>query len=338
LRQCSVKDWRSFGIKGEHRRSSAAEMGFVMKVSRICMATLLFAAGLIAPAQAQKAGVPSLPAEPSVTGSVSARASAAQPACANPTGLGVARTVEVDTTGGPGFGFEHFKMHDFLRPSEVVLTLDDGPWPGNTPAVLRALAAHCVKATFFSIGKHALWHPEILKQVAEQGHTIGTHTWSHANLAKKSAAEAKDEIEKGLSAVRLALGAAPAPFFRFPALAHPTEMVTYLGERNIGIFSADMDSFDFKLKKPAQVIGSVMDKLKKHGKGIVLMHDFQRVTAEAMPELLNQLQAGGYKIVHLKPKDPSQTLAEYDALILKEQKLPTVSARPTASVVRTIGE
>ena len=62
---------------------------------------------------------------------------------------GVARTVEVDTTGGPGFGFEQYKAHDFLLLKEVVLTFDDGPWPGNTRAVLDALAHHCVKATFF---------------------------------------------------------------------------------------------------------------------------------------------------------------------------------------------
>jgi peptidoglycan/xylan/chitin deacetylase (PgdA/CDA1 family) len=258
--------------------------------------------------------------------------------CANPNALGVSRIVEIDTQGGPGFGFEHFKQHDFLRDGEVVLTLDDGPWPTTTPAVLRALAAHCVKATFFAIGKHSLWHAEILKAVAEQGHTVGTHTWSHVPLSKKPTNEAKDEIEKGFSAVRMALGSPPASFFRFPALAHPPEMVTYLGERNIGIFSTDMDSFDFKTKASAQVIQNVMAKLKKHGKGIVLMHDFQRVTAEAMPELLNQLKAGGYKIVHLKSKAPAQTLAEYDALVLKDQKLPTVSTRPTASVVRTIGE
>src|SRR5262249_3551429 len=102
--------------------------------------------------------------------------------------------------------------------------------------------------------------------------------------------------------------------------------------------STDMDSFDFKLKKPALVIQPVMDKLKKHGKGIVLMHDFQHVTAEAMPELLNQLKAGGFKVVHLKAKEPVQTLAQYDALVLKNDKLPTVSTRPTTAVVRTLSE
>ncbi len=60
--------------------------------------------------------------------------------CANPDALGIARVVEIDTTGGPGFGFEHFKQLDFLRDKEVVLTFDDGPWPVNTPAVLKALA------------------------------------------------------------------------------------------------------------------------------------------------------------------------------------------------------
>ena len=139
--------------------------------------------------------------------------------CDNPNALGVARVVQIDTTGGPGFGFEHFKAYDFLRDHEVVLTFDDGPWPGNTPAVLKALADQCTKAMFFPIGKHAGWHPEILKQVAAAGHTIGSHTWSHKDLSQLTADEAKDEIEKGIAAVSIALGNKPvAPFFRFPAL------------------------------------------------------------------------------------------------------------------------
>jgi peptidoglycan/xylan/chitin deacetylase (PgdA/CDA1 family) len=282
---------------------------------------------VVGAAQAQKA----------LTGSPSGPPPAAPAGCpGNPNALGISRVVEIDTTGGPGFGFEHFKDHDFLRANEVVLTFDDGPWPKNTPAVLEALAAHCLKATFFPIGEHAMWHPEILKQVAAAGHTIGTHTWSHADLSKKSFAEAKDEIEKGVSAIHLAVGAPTAPFFRFPDLRHPPQMVTYLGGRNIAIFSTDIDSFDFKLRKPEQVISSVMAKLATHGKGIILMHDFQRPTAEALPELLNQLKAKGYKVVHMQARAPLQTLPAYDEIIAKEVKLPTVSSRPTSSVVRTI--
>ena len=257
----------------------------------------------------------------------------------NPDALGISRTVQIDTTGGPGFGFEHFKMHDFLNPGEVVLTFDDGPWPGNTPAVLAALAHHCLKATFFPIGKHITYHPEILRQVAAAGHTIGSHTWSHADLSKKSFDDAKAEIEKGISAVHWALEGAPsAPFFRFPDLKHPPEMVTYLGERNIAIFSTDIDSFDFKMHKPDQVIKSVLEKLQKRGKGIVLMHDFQRHTAEAIGTLLDQLKLNGYKIVHMTAKDNVKTLPEYDEMLLKDQKLPTISQRPTSDVVRTIGQ
>jgi peptidoglycan/xylan/chitin deacetylase (PgdA/CDA1 family) len=211
------------------------------------------------------------------------------PCPGNPEALGVARVVEIDTTGGPGFGFEHFKAYDFLRDGEVVLTFDDGPWPGNTPAVLRALAEQCTKAMFFPIGKHAMWHPEILKQVAAEGHTIGSHTWSHADLSKLTPDQAKEEIEKGVSAVRVALGQPEASFFRFPALRHSPELLTYLSARNIGIFSTDMDSFDFKMRKPEQVVDSVVSRLKKHGKGIVLMHDFQHPTSLALPELLVQL-------------------------------------------------
>jgi peptidoglycan/xylan/chitin deacetylase (PgdA/CDA1 family) len=262
---------------------------------------------------------------------------AAAPSCqGNPEALGISRTVEIDTTDGPGFGFEHFKQHDFLQPGEVVLTFDDGPWPHNTPAVLAALAANCTKALFFPIGEHSMWAPEILRQVAAAGHTIGSHTWSHKDLAKLSAQDGKDEIEKGISAVHWALGAPAAPFFRFPALSHAPEMVTYLGQRNIGIFSTDMDSLDFKIRKPDQVIASVMTKLKKDGKGIILMHDFQKGTAEAAPELLRQLKAGGYKVVFVKAKTPLATIASYDDMIVKNMKLPTVSDHPTASVVRTV--
>jgi peptidoglycan/xylan/chitin deacetylase (PgdA/CDA1 family) len=258
--------------------------------------------------------------------------------CDNPNALGVSRTVEIDTTGGPGFGFEHFKQLDFLRDKEVVLTFDDGPWP-TTPAVLKALAAECVKAIFFPIGKHATYYPEILRQVAAAGHTIGSHTWSHKDLsAVKNPEDAKAEIEKAVSAVKWALEdqGQEAPFFRFPALRHPPEMVTYLGTRNIAIFSTDLDSFDFKLRKPEQVIKSIMDKLAKHGKGIILMHDFQKPTSEAVPELLAQLKAGGYKVVFMKPRTAVTSLPQYDEELMKETKLPTVSTRPVSSVVREV--
>ncbi len=283
-----------------------------------------------APATAQPQTAPAPAAPPAST----------KAACANPNALGVARVVAIDTTGGPGFGFEHFKQLDFLRDKEVVLTFDDGPWPNNTPSVLKTLEEECTKAIFFPIGKHAMWHPEILKQVAAHGHTIGSHTWSHANLNNKKLTDdqKKEEIENGFSAVAWALGTAPSPFFRFPALQHPPAMVTYLGERNVAMWSCDLDSFDFKAPNAEKIVNTVMTKLDKHGKGIILMHDFQKHTAEALPELMKRLKAGGYKVVQVKAKAPVQTLAKYDEEVTKSMKLPTVSTRPLSSVVQTISE
>jgi peptidoglycan/xylan/chitin deacetylase (PgdA/CDA1 family) len=298
---------------------------------------------------------PQVPAVPAALAAAPAPAPAAAPRVAtscpgNPDAIGISRVVEIDTTGGPGFGFEHFKSHDFLREGEIVLTFDDGPWPKNTPAVLAALAANCTKAIFFPIGLHATYHPEILKQVAAAGHAIGSHTWCHQDLSKTKGRclangkmetveyDPKDEIEKGISAVHWAVGGPTAPYFRFPALRQPPELIDYLGKRNIAIFSADLDSFDFKMRKPEQVKQSVLSKLKKNGKGIVLMHDFQHATAEAAMDLLKELKLAGYKVVFMKPKFPVTTLPEYDELIMKQMKVSGGDSRPTSSVVRTISE
>jgi peptidoglycan/xylan/chitin deacetylase (PgdA/CDA1 family) len=282
------------------------------------------------------------PAVAAATPSTAAAPASNIPACNKPGGMGLSRIVEIDTTGGPGFGFQHFKQYDFLRDKEVVLTFDDGPWPENTPAVLKALADECLKATFFEIGKHATWHPEITKQVVEAGMTVGTHTWSHKDLARnpyaKDLEQAQQEIEMGVSAVHMAANAPIAPFFRFPDLQHPPQLLAYLAERNIAVFSTDIDSRDFKFHKPEQVIKSVMGQLEKHGKGIVLMHDFKPATAEALPELLHQLKAAGYKVVHMVPRQALATIPKYDEMVTAQDKLSSNNTRPESSVVRTIGQ
>ena len=295
-----------------------------------------------APSAAPQNAAAAKPAAANSSAESGASSNRAIAACDKPGGMGLSRIVEIDTTGGPGFGFEHFKQYDFLRDKEVVLTFDDGPWPENTPMVLKALTDNCLKATFFEIGEHATWHPEITKQVVEAGMTLGTHTWSHKDLARNPYAKdielAKAEIEMGISAVHNAAGAPIAPFFRFPALQHPPDLLAYMSERNIAVFSADFDSRDFKMRKPEEVIKSVMTKLEKHGKGIILMHDFRRATAEAMPELLRQLKAGGYKVVHLVPHQMVTTLPKYDEMVTAKDKLSANNTRPEGSVLHTIGE
>ena len=141
---------------------------------------------------------------------------------APPTRSAFPASSHIDTTGGPGFGFEHFKQLDFLKDKEVVLTFDDGPWPVNTPAVLKALADECTTGIFFSIGKHATYYPEILKQVAAAGHTVGSHTWAyHPHQQEADRSAEKDEIEKGFGAVKWALGGAHLAVLPLPGAAAP---------------------------------------------------------------------------------------------------------------------
>jgi peptidoglycan/xylan/chitin deacetylase (PgdA/CDA1 family) len=151
----------------------------------------------------------------------------------------------------------------------------------------------------------------------------------------------KEELEMGISAVRRAIGDQTTTFVRFPGLKHPTELVKYAAERNLGIWSTDIDSFDFRFKTSTEkLVPNVMAKLQKRGKGIVLMHDFQKSTATVIPDLLVKLKEGGYRIVHVKAKGTLQSKPEYDARVAAQIKGPAsvVSDRPTASVVRTVSE
>jgi peptidoglycan-N-acetylglucosamine deacetylase len=232
--------------------------------------------------------------------------------------LGLSRVVEFDAADGPLFGRVHNGGYDFLHDGEVVLTFDDGPLRHYTRAVLKALDAHCTKATFFMVGRMALADPQMVREVAEQGHTVGTHTWSHANLHQIGPAAAEAEVEMGISAVRNALGRPITPFFRFPYLRDTQGTLRHLVDRHVATFSIDVDSKDYMTTSASAVIGRVLGGLATSRKGIILMHDIQASTARAMPTLLAELRARGYKVVHLRPKAEVQTVAEYDAQVLQQ--------------------
>ena len=230
--------------------------------------------------------------------------------------MGLSRIIEITTIGGPGFGaVEHFKGPDLLHDKEVVLTFDDGPRVGGTESILKALDDQCLKATFFQIGRNAMAHSDLTREVIVAGMTVGTHTWSHRNLAGLGYNKAVEQIERGISAVTTAADGPIAPFFRFPGLQHTQRLFDYLGRRDIATISADIDSRDFTMHSPTPVVESVISQLNHRGKGIVLLHDLHKNTAEAVPELLRQLNAGGYKIVHIVPKDALTTLAKYDNIV-----------------------
>ena len=142
----------------------------------------------------------------------------------------------------------------------------------------------------------------------------------------------------GVSAVHMSAAGGPiAPFFRFPDLQQPADAISYLGTRNIETFSTDIDTFDFKIHKQDELIKSVMTKLAKNGKGILLMHDFQHGTAVALPEILHQLHLAGYKVVGLVPKFAVTTIPKYDDMVRADDKYSSSNnTRPQSSVIKTI--
>jgi peptidoglycan/xylan/chitin deacetylase (PgdA/CDA1 family) len=258
-------------------------------------------------------------------------------ACRNQTNaLGISRVVEVDTSDGNRFGHQQYSDVDLLRDGEVALTFDDGPLRPYTKPVLDALAAHCTRATFFIVGRMAVADPEMVKEIARRGHTIGTHTWSHRNLRTLLPQRAKEEIELGLSAVRQAAGGPIAPFFRFPYLSDTRAMITYLQQRQIGIFSIDADANDYRTQDAATVRRTIIRQLMEKRKGIILFHDIQPSTARGLKNLLDDLQARGFRVVHFAPKAPATTLPDYDALADKARVKNRVVAAVTPSV-RGIG-
>ena len=253
--------------------------------------------------------------------------------CATNAGvLGLSRIVEIDTSEGPLFGRGRKGGFDFLKDGEIVLTFDDGPSRSHTRTILKALAQHCTKATFFMVGRMAAADPAMVREVAAAGHTIGSHTWSHAKLSSLTADKAEEEVELGLSAVSAALGGPIAPFFRFPYLRPNAAAVDYLKARHIASFMIDVDSRDFRTRDPAEVQKNVLTQLAGRHRGILLFHDIQPSTVHALPALLTELKKRGFKVVHMVPKQTAETLPGYDARAAKliAHKLQAASKEPLA--------
>jgi len=271
---------------------------------------------------------------------VAASAAMAEPCGDNPHVLGTERTIAVEPWTLPRVGTFQFAQTLPLGDHEVVLTFDDGPSPETTGKVLDALAAECVKANFFLVGQHAVQAPALVRREAREGHTIGTHTQTHPDLARLKPQEAEAEINDGIAAAAAALDgeAGVAPFFRAPYLVTNPAIDAYLRARKLMLWSIDVDSEDWRNDSAANVRTRIFDGLARARKGIILMHDFQHPTSLALPELLAQLKANGFKIVQVRGKDPVRTLPEFDQAIMKEFGGNTVSTLPTSSIVRTVGE
>ncbi len=192
-----------------------------------------------------------------------------------------------------------------LAKGEVVLTFDDGPMPGKTAKILATLDRHGVKATFLMVGQMANAYPKLVREVAARGHSVGTHTQNHSNLASLAFDSAVGQIDKGRRSVAAALGPSRsrmAPFFRFPYLASTPALRRHLAMQGIVVIDAQVDSKDYFVSSPDQVRSRTIADLERKGSGIVLFHDIHSRTASMLPQFLADLHARGFKVVHLVPR------------------------------------
>jgi peptidoglycan/xylan/chitin deacetylase (PgdA/CDA1 family) len=229
--------------------------------------------------------------------------------CPRPGALGTSRTLGVDVAATPRVGLKSFPQTLPLADHEVVLSFDDGPWPHTTGRVLAALAQECVRATFFLIGKPASQYPDLVRQIAAEGHTVAHHTWSHRSLMRIKPDQAADEIDRGISAVEAALhGAATTtpttPFFRFPGFESTPSTLDLLQSRRIVVFGADLWASDWNRMTPKQELTLITSRLKAAGKGIILFHDTKAQTAAMLPAFLRYLRENDYHVVHIIPAEP----------------------------------
>ena len=235
--------------------------------------------------------------------------------CPRKGALGTSRVLSVDAKTTPRVGLKSFPQTLPLADREVVLTFDDGPNPPTTSKVLAALAQECVRATFFLIGLHASQHPDMVKRIAREGHTIGHHTFSHPFMARIPFDKAKSEIDRGIAADETALKGVSTvtpstPFFRFPYFESTQAQLDLLQGRGIVVFGADLWASDWTEITPEQELKLVTERLAASGKGIILFHDPKARTAAIMPAFLRYLRDNGYRVVHVVPAGTSQKSAD----------------------------
>ena len=221
-----------------------------------------------------------------------------------PDALGTARMIALDPSEHRRLGLMEYDETLPLEDHEVVLTFDDGPIPPSTPKVLDALAAECVKATFFVVGEMARAHPDLVRREFREGHTIGTHTEHHPYLNRLPADAATREISGGIASVNKVLGGPfAAPFFRFPYLETKATQDTLAFKLGLIVWSTDFHASDWNRLAPEQVAGLAVQRLERNKKGILMLHDIHERTALAVPMLLRELKTRGYSVVHVVPAD-----------------------------------
>ncbi|RTL47176.1 MAG: polysaccharide deacetylase family protein [Burkholderiales bacterium] len=228
---------------------------------------------------------------------------AATAAPCGPEALGTSRVLTLPRAAGAWGTAQHAPLPG-LGPKEVVLTFDDGPRPGSTPRVLKALAEHCVQASFFMNGEPMARHPELARQVRDAGHSVGMHGYRHDNFAQWPAEDQGRDLKAMIATYTDVLGEAP-PAYRFPYLAESPVLMKALERLGIAVMSVDAGAEDWLPDQTPQMLADkLLGQLAGPGGGIVLLHDAQDQTAQALPVLLNALKTQGYRVVALRWQGP----------------------------------
>jgi peptidoglycan-N-acetylglucosamine deacetylase len=177
--------------------------------------------------------------------------------------------------------------------ARLYLTFDDGPHPAHTPALLDLLAEHGAHATFFAVGRDAQRHPELLQRILAEGHTLGNHSMTHAQLPRLAPPAQLEEITLADKVLSTATGKARHPFRPPHGKATPTVLAYSLfGRHPVVLWS--LDSLDYKLSVPA-VVKRLSDHAIQDGE-IVLFHDDGLVAVEALRQLLPQWRSQQWKM------------------------------------------
>jgi peptidoglycan/xylan/chitin deacetylase (PgdA/CDA1 family) len=188
------------------------------------------------------------------------------------------------------------------RPSGkvVALTFDDGPWPGQTEQILRVLEREDVHATFFMLGGLAKKNPALVRQVAEKGHAIGNHTYSHKSLARLSTAGMREEIARGRGALEDIIGG-EVPWLRPPYGAMDADAWREVRRMDIPTVLWDVDSRDWTRPGTKKIVSTVTRQVRPGS--VVLFHDGggdRRQTVSAIGPIIRKLKKQGYSFVTLQ--------------------------------------
>lgn len=177
----------------------------------------------------------------------------------------------------------------------IALTFDDGPHRELTPKVIQILQEKGAVATFFMLGNSVTANPQIVKQVADAGFEIGTHSISHPNLGKASEEKIRREIEDSCDMIEQASGTRPK-LFR-PPYGNTNESVRKVCEQNgLVIIHWSVDPRDWAPKASPEDVRKATLK-QAHSGAIVCIHDIHKRTIEALPLIIDDLKAQGYTLV-----------------------------------------